>query len=238
MHKNFFIHIYMNFINGMIFYLFLTFIYCTLDKQIQKKYEGTYYIIHGVSNMFITYSCLNDVVKTYTELNNFNKYPIDYTPSIITLSLHSYHIINYFKKLQFDDWLHHILMCGIALPMGLSMNAGFLLNHSLFFLTGLPGGINYFLLFFTRNKCMKRLTQKKVNNALNLWVRAPGCISHSAVTLVTYYNYPESFSDMQFYLIMCTVILTFWNGIYFMNQVVTNYAIQNYRENLVLKDKV
>ena len=83
---------------------------------------------------------------------------------------------------------------------------------------------------------MKRLTQKKVNNALNLWMRAPGCISHSALTLVAYNSHCELFSYYQKYLVWCTIILTFWNGIYFMNQVVSNYAVEHYKANWMLKN--
>ena len=79
-------------------------------------------------------------------------------------------------------------MCGVALPMGLTMNSGPLLNYSLFFLTGLPGGINYILLFLSRNKCMERLTQKRINNSLNLWIRAPGCISHSTLSFAVHFR--------------------------------------------------
>ena len=218
-------------IHGVLLYIFFTIFYCSLDKQLQKRYQGNYYLLHGISNIFITYACLSDLKNTYTDFNNINNYTVDYVPSIITFSLHSYHIINYFNKLMFDDWLHHILMCGVALPIGLSMNSGFLLNHSLFFLTGLPGGINYILIFLTRNKYMERLTQKRINKSLNLWIRAPGCISHSALSLVVYNNHNELI-EYEKYLILFAIFLTFWNGIYFMEQVVSNYAVQKYKSKL------
>ena len=227
----------MHVIYGAIFYLFLTIFLCSLDKLLNRYSKGNYYLLHGVSNMLITYTCYNDVINTYTNFHNFNNYNVNYIPSMITVSLHSYHIVNYYDKLLFDDWLHHILMCGVALPIGVSINSGYLLNHSLFFLTGLPGGINYFNLFLTRNNCMKRLTQKKINKWLNLWIRVPGCVSHSVLSLVIYYNYKQNFTSIEQYLILCTIILTFWNGIYFMEQVVTNYALENYKKNWMLKDK-
>jgi len=228
----------MQIINGVIFYIFLTIFYCNIDKLLQNKYQGTYYLLHGISNMFITYACLTDLQNTYTNLDNFYNYPVNYVPSIITLSLHSYHIINYYNRLLFDDWLHHILMCGVALPIGLNMNSGFLLNHSLFFLTGLPGGINYINMFLTRNMCMKKLTQKRINNFLNLWIRAPGCIAHSTLTLSVYNSHYDMFDEnYQRYLVGCTILLTFWNGIYFMEQVVSNYAVEKYKSSWMIKDK-
>ena len=220
----------MNIVNGILFYSFLTLTYFLLDKILNKYYKGNYYFLHGISNMFITYACLNDVKNSYLDLNNFINYSVNYYPTIITFSLHSYHIINYYDKLLFDDWLHHILMCGLALPIGININGGFLLNHSLFFLTGLPGGINYINMFLNRNNYMNKITQKRINNFLNLWIRAPGCISHSVLTLIAYNMNTESFTQNQKFMVLCTMILTFWNGIYFMEQVVTNYAVEQYKD--------
>ena len=46
-------------------------------------------------------------------------YPLDYT-FYINCALHIYHIISYFNKLKFDDYLHHGLMVFVALPLGIS----------------------------------------------------------------------------------------------------------------------
>ena len=81
-------------IHGVLLYIFLTIFYCSLDNQLQKRYQGNYYLLHGISNIFITYACLSDLKNTYTDFNNINNYTVDYVPSIITFSLHSYHIIN------------------------------------------------------------------------------------------------------------------------------------------------
>lgn len=225
----------MQFIHGVLFYIFLTTFFCSVDKFLNKCSKGNYYLLHGISNLFITYACIGDVKNTYVDLYNFSNYSVNYVPSIITFSLHSYHIINYYNKLMFDDWLHHILMCGVALPIGIKMQSGFLLNHGLFFLTGLPGGINYINLFLTRNGCLKKLTQKKINNNLNLWIRAPGCISHSVLTVICYNNNYLLFLGYKRYFVFCTAFLTFWNGIYFMEQVTTNYAIQKYKKTWMYK---
>ena len=78
---------------------------------------------------------------------------------------------------------------------------------------------------------MERLTQKRINKSLNLWIRAPGCISHSALSLVVYNNHNELI-EYEKYLILFAIFLTFWNGIYFMEQVVSNYAVQKYKSKL------
>ena len=146
--------------------------------------------------------------------------------AMITFALHIYHIIWYFKRLRFDDWLHHILSVGIALPLSLATHAGTLLGHSLFYLTGLPGAIDYFLLFLNRNGIVNKLVEKKINSILNLWLRCPGCIAHSTLTLVGFNMLDESqLAPYSKNVSIITAMIVFWNGIYFMNQVVVNYAI-------------
>ena len=76
-------------------------------------------------------------------------------------------IINSVIQVSYEDEQEQCSGSNVWLYLLMSL----LLNHSLFFLTGLPGGINYINLFLTRNRCMQRLTQKRVNNSLNLWIK-------------------------------------------------------------------
>jgi hypothetical protein len=179
--------------------------------------------------MYLVYITIPDVIFTYTNFLEFNTYPVNYNSVILTFALHFYHIAIYYKKLRFDDWLHHILMIFVALPLGLLTNAGSLLGHSLFFLTGLPGGIDYFFLLLVKNKIIHPITEKKINNYINLWLRAPGCIAHTTLSLISLSIIKNSYFDS----IICfvTSALTFWNGIYFMNQVVINYTLEKNKLN-------
>ena len=145
---------------------------------------------------------------------------------MLVYSLHFYHMIAYFPKLRFDDWLHHILMVLVALAFLSSMvSTGTLLNHSLFFLCGLPGMIDYALLFLVRNNYIDRMTEKYVNKQLNLWVRAPGCIAHSAISILAYFTNMRAgrTQKYEFIVVIVTSLLVYWNGIYFMEQVVSDY---------------
>ena len=107
-----------------------------MDYMLGEKVQGKYYLIHSLNNMIIVYLTLPSLIYTYTNFLTFYEFKTDINSVILTYSLHLYHIIIYFKKLRFDDWLHHILMCGIALPLAIFSNGGSLLGHSLFFLTG------------------------------------------------------------------------------------------------------
>jgi hypothetical protein len=125
----------------------------------------------------------------------------------------------YFEKLRFDDWLHHALMIGVALPLGLMVPAGPLMGMSLFFTTGLPGGIDYVLLTLVRNGCLAPELEKRANVAIQVWIRSPGCVAAAALIVHQAFTHPEATA---FYKIvsLLTAALNYWNGQYFCAQVV------------------
>ena len=221
----------------MFFYFLGALVYmllCIGLDCLAEKYgiEGRYYLLHTITNFSVVFLTLKDVIYTYLNFSNFINYPMNYPAMVITFGLHFYHTVWYFKKLRFDDWLHHILTCGIALPLASISNAGSLLGHSLFYTTGLPGGIDYLMLFLNRNGLIKKNTEKQINCFLNLWIRCPGCITHSALTMVGF-NMLDNDIITQYgkNTSIITALIVFWNGIYFMNQVVVNYAIINNKKN-------
>jgi hypothetical protein len=137
--------------------------------------------------------------------------------SNICFALHLYHIIYYWRTFRFDDWLHHGLMVGVALPLSLSLRTGPLLGANLFFTTGLPGAISYGLLFANRNGWIDTLPTKQWNAATNLWIRAPGCVAHATLSLLALSVVPRVTNDQAIATILIAA-LTAWNGLYFMEQ--------------------
>lgn len=186
--------------------------------------EGRYYLNHFIGNMIIVYITLPYMINSYTDIiidGNMNN------ATSIVYSIHIYHMIWYYNKLRYDDWLHHLVMVGIALPLTYFVSENNLIGHCLFFTTGLPGGIDYFMLFLIRNNMMNRITEKNINRLINLWIRCPGCISNVTLVLyniIKYYNTITNTMLLSSLIIMGTV---YWNGIYFMEQVVVNYALTN-----------
>lgn len=219
----------------ILFYFFSFFgFYVGLDALMGNKYEGKYYFIHALNNALIVYLTYGDLVLTFTEFDSVLVNHINILPSIVTYSLHIYHTFVYYHKFKFDDWLHHILM-GAALFTAHQFRTGRLINYSLFFTTGLPGMIDYFLLFLVKNNKMKSLSEKKINSWINLWIRSPGCVSHAVLTLLVYNIYSKTLLNSAFekFGYIFTAVITFWNGIYFMNKVIISYnnAINDYKNN-------
>lgn len=199
-------------------------LYVGVDNCIGDRYKGKYYLIHGLNNALIVYLTYNDVVSTFTDFETVLTADVSVLPSIITYSLHIYHIHSYYKKFKSDDWLHHILM-GLALAAAHQFNTGRLINYSLFFTTGFPGMIDYILLFCVKNDKLSSIVEKRTNNYINLWLRSPGCVSHAVLTLLTYNMHKTTLLSGYFEQLgyLFTSIITCWNGIYFMNKVVISY---------------
>jgi hypothetical protein len=191
----------------------------------QTALQGIYYLIHTIHNGFIIYHTYNDVYLSFTDFANVGSYDVNLHAASLVFALHFYHIARYKDKLRYDDWLHHITMIFFALPIGIFAGGGVLMGFSLFFTTGLPGGIDYFMLFLVRNGLMDRMTEKSVNRWIQVWIRSPGCVGQALLSLAYIFSYS---SDIWLKVLgSISSGLVFWNGQYFMDRVVADWAIQS-----------
>ena len=194
------------------------------------KIEGRYYFNHMICNSIVVYNTFNSMLLSYNILNIINQQQLAslYTAKIIIYSLHLYHVLLYYRNLRQDDWIHHILMIGVVLPLTEIVPQNHIISHALFFTTGLPGLIDYTLLFLNRNNIIHKSIEKRVNTFLNLWIRAPGCIMNTCMSIMTLVN-DNNIQPIAIYGGIIMLSLVYWNGIYFMDQVVTDYANFNHR---------
>jgi len=203
----------------------ITSLFISVDIILKKfNIEGRYYLNHFIGNMMIVNYTFPYLISSYTD-NIIEDTNMIENAIAIVYSIHIYHMIWYFSKLRYDDWLHHLLMVGVSLPLTIVASNNNLTGHCLFFITGLPGGIDYMLLFLIRNNIMDKMIEKKINRVINLWVRCPGCIATSTLII---YNIVKYYHTLTFAMLMASLIITgtvYWNGIYFMEQVVVNYAL-------------
>lgn len=194
-----------------------------LDRALTRLgLQGVYYAVHTLHNAAIVYFTAPEVATTVLHFKELESYPTNMTAINLCYGLHLYHCLLYWRKFRFDDWLHHGLMIAIALPIGTFLDTHTLTGVSLFFTTGLPGGIDYALLFGVRNGWVGRMTEKSVNRALNVWIRSPGCAAHAALSFA--FLLPRFAWDAPSVLATVAPLLVYWNGQYFMGQVVADYA--------------
>lgn len=214
--------------------IYTTFL-CAMDSILSNlNIEGRYYFNHCFINFMIMLSSINDVVYCYTNFNNAINVKTNTEIIEYVFAIHFYHIIYYNYKFRFDDWLHHILMVFVSLPLALNLKNGAILSHTFFFITGLPGCIDYFLLFLNRNKLIDKHIEKYTNYILNLWIRCPGCIASSNLILMYYGQNYHKFDILSAFSLLLIMFTIFWNGVYFMKDIVINYTINynnKYKKN-------
>ena len=195
-----------------------------LDGFITRTgYQRPYYAVHAIHNVGIVALTTFDVHRSFCHMYTATEYPINWWAIYLCVALHAYHIIDYFPSLRFDDWLHHGLMIGVAIPLGLTAPAGALFGANLFFTTGLPGLISYSLLFAERNRWVAKPYVQKMNALTNLWIRAPGCVAQATLTMATLASAP-TVTTLQQVSGFIVALLTAWNGLYFMEQALSSAA--------------
>lgn len=186
-----------------------------LDQTIATAgYQKPYYAVHVIHNMAMVTLTAPDLWYAFTGANTM---PMNWAAILMCYCLHFYHVIDYYRVFRFDDWLHHGLMIGIALPLGSLLRAGPLMGCNLFFTTGLPGAISYGLLFLERNGMLETATVKYYNAATNLWLRAPGCVAQATLALAYVLSTP-TMTTFEVASVLLISIITIWNGLYFMEQ--------------------
>lgn len=210
-----------------------TYVFHLLDSVITRYgYQRPYYAVHALHNVGIVGLTVVDLHRSVAHLQTATEYPVNWWAIYLCVALHAYHIIDYLPSLRFDDWLHHGLMIGLAIPLGLQAPAGALFGANLFFTTGLPGLISYSLLFAERNRLMTKHRVQTLNKWTHLWIRAPGCVAQATLTLATVASAP-TVTTLQQVAGFIVAALTAWNGLYFMEQALSSVATQPSSSNSV-----
>ena len=189
------------------------------------KIQGRYYGLHSIANLIVVFYTFNNLIKSYTNIPiTTNEINDIYNAKALIYGLHIYHMVWYYNKMRYDDWQHHILMVGIALPFTELVRTTHLIGHSMFFINGITGMIDYMLLFMVRNNMIDKYVEKKVNKYLNVWIRCPGCIMNVALCITELICKYNELSCIEIIAGCIMSSLVFWNGIHFMEQVVVDYA--------------
>jgi len=204
----------------------ITLCFSIIDRVLSYyKWEGVYYILHAIHNAIITILTLPDVVHTITDIHRIEQHSANWNAILVCASLHFYHTLLYWRTFRYDDWLHHGLMIGVALPLCVLYDTHTLIGMTFFFTTGLPGGIDYVMLALVKNGRMDRMVEKRINTLLNVWIRSPGCVAVASIGIALHASSPAGLFTVKSLANNIAGMLTFWNGQYFMRQVVENYAI-------------
>ena len=194
----------------------------TLKTQMNMDNTAIWYLLHFICNMMVIYLTFNDLKICFTSQSEcYDNTHFDSSALGITFGLHTVHMIRDYKTLTIIDWLHHLISNWFMSLLGVYYYHIPLWNCGAFFLCGLPGGIDYFLLFLYKMKKIDKMTEKHINVYLNNWIRLPGVIYCSALMN---YGYMNGFIEISRPLYLIGQFLTVFNAIYFAQRVTLNYS--------------
>lgn len=203
--------------------VYMTLLY-GIDRFI-KIDSARWFVLHVVSNLLVIVFSFNDMFNLLINPLYISDNPSLY-PRVFTIGLHLYHVVA-FKKIEFIDYLHHFLMIG-ALSTTYYYSDLNLTNYFLFYMTGLTGMIDYFMLTLIKVNMLDKIVEKSINSKLNNYIRYPLIMNGISAMYFRYINniYQTHFAGI--FLLMCVF---FWNGSYFNYRVIHNYGQNDNKKN-------
>ena len=134
------------------------------------------------------------------------------------------------------DYFHHLVFVPALGFPGQYFEWGALANWQAFFISGLPGGVDYFMLGLQKVGLLDHMTEKRVNANMNVWCRIPGIL---VTTVLVYAHTVEGNHDknLPFWCLALQLILPGYNALYFGKQAIANYAV-HYMLNLLGQDEL
>jgi hypothetical protein len=159
------------------------------EKPLKKPQKCRWFAIHAFANMLVCIAAARPFVTTLADPANScdsDKYPdtsifgsASNFPLVMIVTVHAYHML-IFNDLNSADWFHHLMFIPTMGLPGLIWKWGPTQSFLCVFISGLPGGIEYFAL--TLNKIgwiTERSFLKKLGAMQNTWCRWPGILLSS-----------------------------------------------------------
>lgn len=142
---------------------------------------------------------------------------------LMVVAVHTYHCIAF--DLSAQDVFHHMMFIPtLGVYGGFAVKWGPIRNCLAFFMSGLPGGIDYFNLVLLKRGLIDKLSVKRISSKLNVWCRGPGC--GVLIPATSYACYTEGrMLPEQVVSAFCLSIFATFNGLYYMEMAVKNYQM-------------
>ena len=199
-----------------------------IDLAYARYTQARWFALHIAANAWIAMLCLPDLwIVLSSPIEALQDKSVGHWPIALVFSIHVYHML-FFRRLHWIDWLHHILMAVVGAPCLITSEVGPLMNFNNFFMCGIPGGLDYVMLFAVKHGWLNPLLEKKANAAINVWCRAPFLVCTASLAYVQFFvqeGVPLWLKYVRGFLVM----LACWNGLFFMERVVGNFHVGAYK---------
>ena len=200
-------------------------------SKVHHKLQARWFFCHACANLGVVIAAVPSIVAVFKDpLNAMN--PVMHAdtsvwgsgsiwPLTIINSVHIYHMVGGFG-LSSSDYFHHLMFIPTLGFPGQIFAFGAGANWQGFFISGLPGGIDYFYLGLLKLGISDKMAQKRLSSNLNVWVRAPGILS---ATFILYQSVIYNIVAVPWWTIVLQLLLPPYNALYYSKQSVANYAV-------------
>lgn len=209
---------------------FINVFYVFLSSLFLYKYSDNtrWFYIHCIVNFLVVkysyYNAMNCLIN-YNNCFMIEWNDDTYKTYWTAIHLHFIHLL--FFKLTKDDIIHHTLMVLICGSL-CYYNKSQLVSLALFFLTGLPGAIDYLLLFLVKIGVIPSIFEKKMYAFISSYIRAPGCTTAALLVIPGIIHY---YKIKNYYQLICCCLISFlvyWNGQYYLSKTLKSYSVNDY----------
>ena len=192
--------------------------FCLYHYLCPLNYSTKYFfahVIHNIAVMAYTLPTIIDVLNNPIRQDSYVFIPEKFCSFLA--ALHVYHLI--FYKTGIDELYHHVLSVYFHFfPLNRMLLA------SLFFMTGLPGGITYLMLILVKYEYIQKMTEKRISKNLNLWCRMPFILFFASILILNLYNNYVNFSNLPSIQDSLTLFFMIWNPIHFTETIIESYV--------------
>ena len=213
-------------LQGIFYTIFIEYLFDSLILKLNIKPNARYFFLHFIFNSFITIITIKDgLLCLYNPLNNFDK-PYIHSGILSTGCISGFHIYHmlFFEIKDLEEWIHHIISCLFVPLIGLSIPYGCALSLANLTMCGIPGGIDYLLLFLVKYNIIDKFTEKRINRLLNLVLRYPFMFISCYIFYINYFRDTILFTSI--YLKILSFVgmsLHLFNAGFYCDKVIGNY---------------
>merc|ERR1711916_32825 len=203
------------------------FLYCfialaILDFGACYRTKARYFWLHGLWNMVITIVVIPDSLRCFLSPVGVLDGDGTHWPVVMVISLHIWHMIAY-RGLTADDIFHHFAFAFSLGAMALGYSWGYIESFLVFFVCGLPGGLDYLWLGMLKAGWIRKIDEKRWNATNNTWCRAPGCVTAGIFIYADWMA--GGGAHIPWPLKLCAALLCLTNGQYYGQRVVASWAV-------------
>lgn len=196
-------------------------LYQTFRPGVAVPHNARWFLIHAVTNTYVFLACSQDLYLCLVDPDNALTVSSSgtYYALLVAILLHLYHVAMFTKYLTPGDKLHHSLMVGVSGPLSLAYPSR-LTGAGLWFLTGFPGAVDYYLLWLVKIGALDRMVEKKVYVLISTWIRSPGCLLCCFISTVAL----QKSSGWKLFTTLANGAILGWNGQYYMMLTCKDYG--------------